>query len=239
MQQRAFTLIELLVVIAIVLILAALILPVSNLIRSQAESTSCRANLRQMQAANLAYAQDNRGYFVCVFYQNAAGSKFNAWRTNASFLSYFTGDVVIDGNGDKVPAKMLCMTVRNAPRAANTGYAALELSYGYNSQNPPSNTAMNVGGKTSDVGVGDRITFMDALDWQITNAGWTIGNYLTASPPLKEGVYSQSTVAFRHRKKANIVRGDGRVSAEEYMFLRDAGATAANGFISQWNPPKF
>ncbi len=235
MQHRAFTLVELLVVIAIVGILAALILPVSGMIRSQAESTSCLVNLRQMQTANLTYAQDNRGYFVCVYYLAAGGAKFNPWRSNPSFLSYFTGDVVVDGNGNKVPAKMLCMTVRNAPRPPNTGLTALELSYGYNTQNA-AGTLGNVGGTTRAAGVEGRITFLDALDWEITNYGGTIGNYLTASPPLQEGIFAHGTVAFRHRQKANIVLGDGSASAKGYTYLFDAWPTSANGFVSQWNP---
>lgn len=55
-----FTLIELLVVITIVAILAALLLPVIQRTKVRAEGTYCMNNNRQLCAAWLMYAQENR-----------------------------------------------------------------------------------------------------------------------------------------------------------------------------------
>jgi prepilin-type N-terminal cleavage/methylation domain-containing protein/prepilin-type processing-associated H-X9-DG protein len=58
---RGFTLIELLVVIAIIAALAGMLLPVLNMVRSQAKRITCVSNLRQSMIAIRGYAYDNDG----------------------------------------------------------------------------------------------------------------------------------------------------------------------------------
>lgn len=55
-----FTLIELLTVIAIIGVLAALLIPVVGKVRASADGAKCVSNLRQIQIATAAFAQDNR-----------------------------------------------------------------------------------------------------------------------------------------------------------------------------------
>jgi prepilin-type processing-associated H-X9-DG protein len=60
---RAFTLAELLVVIGIIALLISILLPVLSGAREGANRVKCMSNLRQLAAAFVAYANNNRGSF--------------------------------------------------------------------------------------------------------------------------------------------------------------------------------
>ncbi|AHF92664.1 N-terminal cleavage protein [Opitutaceae bacterium TAV5] len=59
-RSRAFTLIELLAVIAIIGILAAILIPTVGKVRESARAAQCLGNLRQIGAAMILYANENK-----------------------------------------------------------------------------------------------------------------------------------------------------------------------------------
>lgn len=61
MRRRAFTLVELLVVIGIIAILIAILLPVLNKVKEQANATKCAANMRELAKMWYQYAAENKG----------------------------------------------------------------------------------------------------------------------------------------------------------------------------------
>src|SRR3954463_14343135 len=60
--RRGFTLVELLVVIGVIALLMALLLPVLSRARESANQVKCLSNVRQIAAALVSYANDNRGW---------------------------------------------------------------------------------------------------------------------------------------------------------------------------------
>ncbi|MFI4854334.1 MAG: type II secretion system protein [Phycisphaerales bacterium JB065] len=64
MNRRAFTLIELLVVVAVIAILISILLPSLGMARRTAQGIVGQSNLRQLQLANHAYANDHRDRFM-------------------------------------------------------------------------------------------------------------------------------------------------------------------------------
>src|SRR5215469_17924269 len=61
--RRGFSLVELLIVIGIIAALLAILLPALSAAREHAKRVQCMSNMRQLTAAWLMYANDNRGRF--------------------------------------------------------------------------------------------------------------------------------------------------------------------------------
>jgi type II secretory pathway pseudopilin PulG len=77
--STAFTLVELLVVIGIIAVLVGILLPALARARSQAESVSCSAQLRQIGTAAIQYAQQNRGQLPPYDMTNGTIERFVQW----------------------------------------------------------------------------------------------------------------------------------------------------------------
>src|SRR3979409_793645 len=62
--QRGFTLVELLVVIGIIVVLLAILIPMTARVRDAANSARCLSNLRQIGCALISYSGDHHGCLV-------------------------------------------------------------------------------------------------------------------------------------------------------------------------------
>ena len=100
LRACGFTLIELLSVIAIVGILAAILIPVTGMVRGSAQESRCASNLRQLTIAAEAYGADNKG--IIVPWRPPVGAAY--WETS---LAPYVG-VKKPPTGDVVDSVFMC-----------------------------------------------------------------------------------------------------------------------------------
>jgi len=202
--SRAFTLIELLLVISIIAILAA--------------------NLRQMQLANIGYANEWNGIYVPSVWVSSSGSPYNNWFRNTTYIENLESVAGSDGNndgvadgGDQFPARLRGKLAK--PPAGDWG--PVRFSYGYNGivneaiakWTTPNYIASPVPTRISSSQV---FAFIDGVDF---NVGKSYVDMWTGI----EGVNSAGTVARRHRKQANAVFFDGHTEGlDRARLLTDA-----------------
>jgi len=137
MGKRGFTLIELLVVISIIAILMAILMPGLQRVRTQAQLTVCRNNLRNYGLTGRMYSDDNDGEFPYSFTWLYATNTACAWHNEAKNLDahpelagcmwpYLKGqDINLCPQFNSVAREMGCQS------CGKTGAIALKPQYGY------------------------------------------------------------------------------------------------------------
>lgn len=199
----AFTLTELLVVIAIVAFLAALIIPAIAGARSKACTTKTMSNLRQLQVANIGYAQDNDGVYVSAF---DGGNWDHGWKWNETYLSHLS----IEPSGGTEPpilrsgfSQKAAIIAYNVPKVpGNSGYdyywsGGAKLALRQNQVERPDTT----------------IAFLDANDWWVDPDQWS--KWKGAAHDLANNPHA--SVAYRNNGKAAAVTYAGTI----VMLSRD------------------
>lgn len=123
--SSGFSLVELLVVVSIIAVLAGMLLPALGLVRTQARSMTCAANLRQIGYAYTAYAADYDG---AVMDSAAWGAGLPLVRWSDHVADYTDGKRSGNGSGNVDTAQR--QIVANCPEWKPL--SSWELGYGAN-----------------------------------------------------------------------------------------------------------
>jgi len=218
--HAGFTLIELLTVIAIIGILAAILIPTVGRVRESARATQCANNLRQIQMANILYANDRNGAFVPFEdlrddqYLDTPGTG-GKWFANKVFYAYLTPQKLPTA---KWPENFMCPTSQAAGNT-DVGY-----SFGYNVTGKNNANYQLRQFKQSEVArPSTTLAWADAVDWKIDQTGADL--YVESTPTVK---YTKA-VAYRHGRKINVVYWDGHLGRldRQQVVVTDASSSAA------------
>jgi len=140
MARKGFTLIEVLVVVAIIALLVAILLPSLSVAREQGRSALCKANLKQMHLAQMAYSAMFQNYLVAA-YGNPNAVWWPSWPSKTFGLGRFvpynqkqSGGLAGEHKSD-IPDVFRCPTYEREikPRFAATGGFRDDFSYSLNS----------------------------------------------------------------------------------------------------------
>lgn len=190
-----FTLIELLTVIAIIGLLAAIIVPVGGRVRESARKTACTSNMRQLGAAVLMFAQDNRGSLpVAVDY---GADPFGLKGTDTGWWGWFTyvRGYANSSRTNLADGKITLTCATSTSEAPDGGVWRDYTGYGWN----------NVLGRVSS-GTASLRRVASLQSPARTPLFWEALQYPTRNP------YDSNSLAFRHDNTANLVMADGHVA---------------------------
>ena len=149
-HRRAFTLVEVLVVVGIIALLVGMLLPALNRARRNAKAAQCLSNLRQMQAAQLAYAVDNKGWLIQAGFDHGGetGNEGVAWFN--TLQGYYQNKLVARCPADDSPHWDEPLAGTDPPARRRTSYGInvfLDMKYqpwGPGGSNPPSVRYVNL-----------------------------------------------------------------------------------------------
>ena len=235
-RRAAFSLVELLVAVAAMALLAAILVPALPAAKAAADGAVCRSNLRQLAAANLAYAADHGRYVAAAADIEGANSiRWHGVRSGGAFDGAKGPLAEYLGGGGASAWVRRCPGFR--PDAA--GFEASCGGYGYNALGVGSELCLPGGGRQT---VGMRpgalahpartVMFADAAYVQGRGAQAKLIEYSFAEPPrFAGGGTPWPTIHFRHRDKANVAWADGHVTAETRDRTGSRGAAQQLGWF--------
>ena len=239
-RRAGFTLIELLVVISILALLLGILLPALGSARETGRGAVCLSNLRQLVAANSAYAQDQSGYYVPAA-PDIFTSNLLRWHGGRDSKSGDVDEQTFDpARGPLVDYLGHDGEIRDCPSFENRldhdapGFERGNGGYGYNhayiggrrdlfGTNPKSATHT---ARTDDVSSPtETVMFTDAAFYQFVTGSAKIIEYSFTEPPLVEqfpkqqpSMWSAPSIHFRHKANTHVAWIDGHVAGEIMEF---------------------
>jgi prepilin-type processing-associated H-X9-DG protein/prepilin-type N-terminal cleavage/methylation domain-containing protein len=211
-KNTTFTLVELLVVIAIVSILAGLLLPVLAQARNAAHAIACASNLKQVGTAQAMYANDNNGWCAPVWSNFPDTTTGSNWNETLSANEYIPTPAL----GQR--CVFLC------PSQAPTGWIHRSRSYGmWSTGSRPyrigsANVAAPASGSWAAKNYGSSSAFFYVADSITTQYGEQWYQFSSSSVSI--------LIHLRHNRRANLLFGDGHVSAENGAWLLSSTQTS-------------
>jgi prepilin-type N-terminal cleavage/methylation domain-containing protein/prepilin-type processing-associated H-X9-DG protein len=232
-RSGGFTLIELLVTIVIIAVLATLSVAVALSVRDGSDTAKCVGNLRQLAAANLAYASEHGGQFVpaqepenIVRWHGVRDTLTGKFDPTAGPLAPYLGE----HRRVKTCPSLLHVLHGLATFEDGTG------GYGYN--------ATYIGGTPANPFTPERMTNLPVP----TRVVMFTDSAFPRAAGLQEYAYSEPfqwvdyrgrprgaldpSTHFRHNDHANVAWCDGHVTTESWSKL--GGQNRYNGDSGKW-----
>ena len=193
-RSHGFTLVELLVVIAIIAVLATISATATIRFRAAADRSASIGALRQLQIANVSYANENGGSFAPPEAKEVDASGVDTgvtykWFENPDFISHLKGEAATfpsSGAPDvSLSAEFMDAAVVRKKSARNT---TLDDCFGYTT--PASSAALKQA--------------------QLSNPSASAA-FITCDNPFIQHS-TKTDIAYRHQNKALVVYYDGRAA---------------------------
>ena len=231
-----FSLVELLVTMATIGLLAAILVPALPAAKAAADAAVCRSNLRQLAAANLAYAADHGRYVAAA--ADIDGPNTIRWHgvRNGKAFDGAQGPLAPYLGGGGASA-----WVRRCPgfRPDADGFETSCGGYGYNALGVGSEACRPVE-HPERFGMQPVALAHPAATVMFADAAYLQGNgtkaklieYSFAEPPqFAGGGTPWPTIHFRHRGRANVAWADGHVTSEARARAGSRGAAQGLGWF--------
>ena len=218
-KTRVFTFIELLIVISIIAILAAMLLPALNKARQTAQGISCIGKVRQILIATQAYLGDSNGVYYSVYlgpYLSGNSTTDNYASRPTVWMEYL---LLYMGRKELTMITRRDLSVSGPFGCPSQAFPdKLYPGYGYFS-----NLFGDYGhavGSESSASPGVKQSRIPSPSKHISHAEACGGND-TYEKRARRGNLKvhNNTVAYRHRRKANVGWVDGHVSGEAATLL--------------------